>query len=65
MEGGFLWKPLSKMMCRLFFIAKSVKFNSNQVYLYSTFHNTNHGKAALQKILSFYIIYFLFIYLVI
>ncbi len=28
-----------------------------QVYLYIAFHDTNHSKAALQKILSFYIIF--------
>ncbi len=32
-------------------------FNSIQVYLYSTFHDTNHCNAALQKYLSFYIIF--------
>ncbi len=31
--------------------------NSIQVYLYSAFHDTNRCKAALQKILSFYIIF--------
>ncbi len=33
------------------------EFNSIQVYLYSAFHNTNHGKAALQKNVSFYNIF--------
>ncbi len=32
-----------------------IQFNSIQIYLYSTFHDTNRCKAALQKILSFYI----------
>ncbi len=34
-----------------------IQFNSIQVYLCSAFHDTNRCKAALQKILSFYIIF--------
>ncbi len=35
-----------------------IQFNcSIQVYLYSAFHDTNRCKAALQKVLSFYIIF--------
>ncbi len=34
-----------------------VIFNSIQVYLFSTFHDTNHCNAALQKNVSFYIIF--------
>ncbi len=39
----------------LFYTA--LKFSSIQVYLYSAFHDTNHCKAALQKILGFYFIF--------
>ncbi len=43
---------------RAVFIGIQVVFyDSIQVYLYSAFHDTNHCKAALQKIVSFYIIF--------
>ncbi len=42
---------------RIFEFPSSLFFLSIQVYLYSAFHDTNHCKAASQKILSFYIIF--------
>ncbi len=45
------------MLFDFLFHEEQVINNSIQVYLYSAFHDTNHCKAALQKILSFYIIF--------
>ncbi len=39
------------------YVCVYIKFRSIQVYLYSAFHDANRCKAALQKILRFYIIF--------
>ncbi len=45
------------MLFDFLFHEEQVRNNSIQVYLYSAFHDTNRCKAALQKMLRFYIIF--------